>query len=206
MKELAVVNPAAWEGLCVEVRAMTPAQRREELGMGFRLIAERLVRMAAVLRIMEELGEQFDPKELPYLSELRRIAYGQLLPEAFCRFVEREHVLRAVGKLTIPEQKRLASGAHVELLVVMPNGSFDELRPDPLDLTPAQVRQVFDGDRIRDITAQRPILHQQIAGRHVKTPDRLGDWKIDKELQKASIGNRSFPLAELEAVVRALRK
>ncbi len=195
-----------WDTTCAEIRDMTPEQRREELRTGFRIIAGHIVRMAAVLRVMEEKGEQFDRKELPYLNELRAIAYGQLLPEAFCRFVEREHVLRAVRRLPPTEQKRLAAGAHVELLVVMPDGTFSELKPDPLDLTPAQVRQVFDGDHMRDITAQRPVIHQQIAERQVKTPDRVGELKIDKELGGVFCGRKFIPLADLDAAVRALRK
>lgn len=154
-----------------------------------------------VLKVFERKGFDVGKLKSGWLRLLRQVACGQVLPEAAQRFL-----LTIVGtyifSLPIPDQKRLASGERVPLM--LPNG--EHLLADPLEMTREQVNQVFTKGHIRSESEQRLWLEQRKAEAAKPIPERIGKVRLDPQAGGAAIPRGFYPLADLKKIVTNLER
>jgi len=146
------------------------------------LTAETMMRMAAIVRVLEDRGidvADMVPKNM--LPTLRGIAYGTILPNVYVRFSGTREMLRLVQTLPAPDQKYLADGGMVELVVWDEAGKPTKRKADPLLMTKDQTRQVFGHGVIRDEAAQLLILDQQRSESKRNRPTAVGPLAIDAD-------------------------
>lgn len=143
------------------LESLTTEQLREELAQGLRVTAECLSRLAAVVRILEERGEDLSELRIGLIGYLRRIAHGQVLPEVVVRFADSPMLLRRIASLPLPDQKRLAEGEPVKLVVPQEGGPADHRMADPLRMTRDQITLVFAADHIRDTAEQLLVVQDR---------------------------------------------
>lgn len=115
--------------------------------------AATFVMMAAIVRVLEDRGVDLSDIQIGLMPYIRKIAYGQVLPEILQQFRDKKPLLSRLSSLTIPEQKRIASGAPVEVVEIC-NGATSHrlIRVDAM--SDRDIRQVFASDHIRDISEQ----------------------------------------------------
>lgn len=110
-----------------------------------RATVNEVIQMATIVRIFDERGE---PEPIPgRLSDwLRRIAYGQFLPELFVRFLGRNATLKQLQLLPASEQERFIREEPFAVVELGEQGPTHRLI-HPQDLDDEQIRQLvaFDG-------------------------------------------------------------
>lgn len=167
--------------------ALGTAQLRAELSRALERTAAHLMRLALIVRVLEERGEDLSDLRLGLLPYLRQIAYGRILPEVVVRFAESPALVRTIAALPPPDQRRLAAGEPVPLVVAR-EGGHDIRMADPLRMTAAQIHQVFRHGRICDESEQLLTLE----GRGRKPARRsVGRILVDRR-QKGLVVGRVF--------------
>src|SRR5271157_1277362 len=101
----------------LELARLETIQLRQELTQSLHVTAAHLRRLAIIVRLLEERGEDLTDLRIGLLPYLRQIALGQILPEVIVRFAESPWMIRLVGSLPLPDQKRLSDGDRVTLVV-----------------------------------------------------------------------------------------
>ena len=159
------------------------------------------IRLAAVVRRAEELGDDLSDMEISLVPQLRRIAYDQMLPEVLVRFQGNLRVLRKVASLPLPDQRRIVDGEPCKVMLL--NG--DHRLVSPLNLTGREVSQVFGPDGLRHEGEQLAYLRERQERQPVRLPQSevIVDYKhrcILVTVMDASgrvLGEKSLPVAEL---------
>jgi hypothetical protein len=122
--------------------------------------AANVARMAAIVRRIEEHDpEQLDTLGFPsWVRLLRRVAYGQVLPEVVANTTGRlRHV---AASLPGPEQKRIAADEPLRVVELAADGpTYRQLRPSQLD--DRQIQQVFARDGVRSEAEQVTYLRER---------------------------------------------
>lgn len=144
-----------------ELYGMTREALRAELGASLERTAAELVRLAWVVRLLEERGEDLTDLKLDLVPHLRLIAYGQLSPALVVRYGQSGPLMRAARSLPMPDQERLAKGERITMAVQRPDGSFDQQMADPALMSPRQIAQVFAAGRVRSIEEQILVLRDR---------------------------------------------
>ena len=136
------------------------------------LHVENVAELAAIIVTLEEQGEDLSEYQIALLPDLRRIGYGQVLPELFVmlhRELENwstaQKLLRRASRLPIPDQKRIAEGKPIKVM----EASGDHRLIQPLKLTTDEIDQVFASDHIRDDAEQAAYLREK-EGRRLPSP------------------------------------
>ncbi len=130
------------------IERMTVAQLRHALAESLATTAASLLRLALIVRLLEERGEDVSDLRLPLLTYLRLIAHGQLLPDLVARFAENPPLIRQLSYLPIATQRSLAAGEAIRLVVRNGDGYTHRLaEPSKLDM--GQRNQVFARDHVR---------------------------------------------------------
>lgn len=122
---------------------------REELAKAFRVTVEQIVRMAAIIRILETRGENLDDLKFGLLGYLRKVAYGQILPEVVVRLQSAPLLMTRVSQLPIPDQRKVIGGEPFRV-VTIEDGITSHRLIEPTKMNSAEIRQVFAKDHIRD--------------------------------------------------------
>lgn len=167
---------------------------RKKLLDAFTLTVGRLVYMAAIVKRLEELGEDLTDMEISMMPQLRRIAYGQVSAELVVSLLGKTTLLRKASALPLPDQKKLAEGKPVK--VALADGDFRMVPAK--DLTSKEVKQVFAADHIRDEGEQASWLRA-----HAPAPVTVdAEWEKekvypDKKRGGLVIGDRFIKTAEL---------
>ena len=183
--------------------ALDTEQLRAELAQSLRLTAAALVRLAWILRTLEERGEDLGELHAGLPWYLRLIAYGQLLPEAVVRFAGNPSLLRRIAGLPLPDQRRLADGEPVKLLVRAEAGT--DYRPaDPLKMTAAQLGQVFARDHLRGRDEQILLLEDRRTRPAKVQGPKVGHLRIAREAGGVIVGRVFVPVADLVEALAAL--
>lgn len=167
---------------------MNNQQLREALVRQLEITVESLTRLAWIVRLLEERGEDLSDLRIGLLTHLRRIAHGQVLPQLVVKFASMPLLLQRVSLLPLPDQKQLVEGGMV-LLVVRRAEGFDKRMADPARMGKEQIWQVFGPDRIRSEQEQILYLEERQTDK-VKTPPH-GKVRADRNRQ-GLIVNRSF--------------
>lgn len=165
--------------------------------------ADDLREMASIVAELEHRGEDLSGLRLGIVDHLRRIAAGQLLPEVVVRFAGYPQLLRVVTALPLPDQQRLLDEGSVSL-AVWREGRIEFRRADPLCLPPAQLRQVFAGDRLRNDAEQVSYLETQATPRPRRTQKR-GHVKADLQRGGVRIGRAFAPIGDVMEALADLR-
>jgi hypothetical protein len=196
-------SSASIDGELSRLRALESDALRRELADSLAGTAHHLLRLAAIVRILEERGEDLTELRIGMLGHLRRIAYGQVLPETVVRFAEYPLLLQRVGQLPIPEQRRLADGESITIAVRREDGTFDHREADPLAMTPQQIHQVFSRGSIRGLGQQILTLEDRPA--RAKAAAVKSDCRADRERGGIVVGRKFVPLAEALAAIADTR-
>jgi hypothetical protein len=144
-------TPPQWQPLQRQLREMSEPELRSFLAQRLRFTADNLMEMGMVIREFDQRGIDLSDLRLSLLVYLRRIAYGQTLPEVVALLAGRRDLLQRVAVLPLPEQQRCLD--EKGLLVVtgeLAGGDFDTRQRQLLDLEPWEVHQVFGPNGIRN--------------------------------------------------------
>lgn len=150
------------EDRCSELATTSTPELLLRLQSAISVTVEKLLEIAAIVRVLEDRGEDLDSLKMGMIDWFRRIAYGQCLPEVFERYRYKPRLLEAVAALPIPDQSKLSAPCSLPVLVLSA-GEVSERQVDPVDMTAREIRQVFGKGRLRNLTEQRGWLedHRQ---------------------------------------------
>lgn len=151
--------------------ALSTADLRRELASSLHHTVAHFVRLAWIVRLLEERGEDLSDLRSGLLDYLRRIAYGQVLPEIVVRFASSPAMLRRIAALPLPDQRRIAAGETVPLVVWGESGRPDVRQVDPAYLAADQMRRVFGPNGLRSESEQIVLL--EAAGRVQPRPRQV---------------------------------
>lgn len=188
--------------------AMTPEQRWEALSEGLKTTADGLMKMAFLVRIVEQVDKRDlrELKRLPLFPWLRRIAYGQVLPEVMLEFGCSTPLLKAVSRLPIPEQQRAVSGESFPLVILDEKGQRTTRMYHPLDLSLGQMGQLFAEDCIRTPEQQLMYLDDKREKASTPVPEQVGIIRLDVDAEQLIIGRHRVSLVDADKAVRMLKR
>ncbi len=205
--EIATVDHLSHDQLAQELdnlRALSTEDLRRELARSLRMTAESLVRLALIVRSLEERGDDLSDLKIGLMPYLRQIAYGQVLPEVVMRYAEQPMLVRAISALPFPDQEHLSNGGKVAMALRHDDGSLDHRLVDPLYMDRKQVRLVFARGRIRPPEEQIVLIESGPRPAPKLPPtESLGGIKIDYKRRGLVIGRR---FASAATVTMALAK
>lgn len=199
-----IPSPDNWRR---ELSSLSTEQLKSKLAESLAVTAAQLVRSAAIVLLLEERGEDVEALKIGMLQYLRKIALGQLLPAVVVRFASKQAALDCIVKLTLTDQKRLAEGEPVILLVYDTNGRQDYVKADPLTMTRDQMKQAFGKDYIRNEAEQLLILAERREKRLRRARPEVeivGKAKVDRVAKRVRVGNHIFTFDEWKNVTRLL--
>jgi hypothetical protein len=155
-------TPPKWRPLLRQLKDMSESQLRYYLAQRLQFTADNLMEMAMVIREFDQRGIDLSDLRLSLLAYLRRIAYGQTMPEVVALLAGRRDLLQRVAFLPLPEQQRCMDEHGLSVVSgELTNGEFDTRRRQLLDLEPWEVRQVFGPNGIRNELQQAAWLKSQ---------------------------------------------
>ena len=155
---------------------------------------EKIFIMAGVIRRLDELGDDLSDLELPWLSELRKVGDGQILPGVIMLLRGKPSLLQKVAALPLRDQKLIASGE--PLKVLLPGG--DHCMVLPANMNGNEIRQMFAADHIRGDAEQASWLRAQVK---VAVPnDQVWEKEkiyADRKNQCLVVGPHNIPTSDL---------
>lgn len=153
---------------------------------------EQVILMAAIVRRLEELGDDLTDLEISVFPLIRKVAYGQIVPELLVRLQGKPSLLRRAASMPLPDQRGIANGE--PLKVIQPGG--DHRMIPPLKLTAVETRQVFASDHIRDEAEQAAWLREREQNQPVKPPDSEEIY-LDRKRQGIVVAGRFISASDL---------
>ncbi len=173
-----------------------------ELQRSFDLSTKHIVRMAAIVRRLDDLGAQIDIQSsvLPYL---RKIAHGNLSADLFVAMQGYKTMLDVASTLPTPVQLQIAKNE--PLKVMSTNGDFRMV--PPLSMTTKEISQVFAKGRIRDEAEQVGIHRQSLENRtHLARHPSRETVRLDRKKKGIFVGETFVSLIEIEYFYNELNK
>lgn len=179
---------------------------------GARLIAEK----AMCLKRLDAAGIQVD-YDPPMLDNLRRIARGELVPEAAWRFY-RSRNFPTIRRLPVERQRQLAADPMVPMVVPTPGGGFTTRMIDLAEASRDETRIVVGPEDVRPPEQQAPLLLARKAGAKPPRPTidpvptveklahRMPGRLTDSELETLRIHAAMAHISEGDMVRRTLAK
>lgn len=184
------------ERTCGEMAALPTGDLVDRLRTAFSVTVEKLLEVAAIIRILEDRGEDLDKLKLGMVDWFRRIAYGQVLPETFERYRHAPRLLQAIASMPLPDQERLSRPCTVPVLTFT-NGEPSERQVDPLEMTSREVRQVFGKSGQRTLAEQRGYLDDAMTPRRVAVRELESGVMVDKRKKCLVINGLSLSRSQL---------
>lgn len=178
-----------------------PERLRQELVAVLGWTADRLRRLARIWAALERKGEDLSALRSGLVYYLPLIASGQVLPEAVVRFAGSQTLLKAVTLLPIEQQRKLADGDSVKVVVKQGDGFTHRMLPVHA-LNYAQLKQVFADRSIRSETEQIALLSAPKGKSKPGKPVQFGKAVVDVVAGTVRIGKS---IAAIEDVIGALR-
>ncbi len=163
----------------------------KQLKTSLEISVEHVVRLAALIRRLEELGVQIEI-EIPALPFIRKIAYGQMVPQLFVSLQGAQRLLEKTASLPMPDQKNVAENKPFR---VMELGGDYRLVP-PLSMTSREIQQVFYRGQIRDDASQVGWLREH-SRKAVKCREEPAEIKLDRKRGGIVIDGRFLSASEL---------
>lgn len=115
---------------------------------------ENVLHMACILRRLEELGDDLASLNTPWLEDLRRVAYGQLVPNALLIGTRHRRLFNAVRSLPLPDQSRVVADEPMPVVVHREGVGPEPRMVPPSKMEDWQIRQVFTKGHIRSEVEQ----------------------------------------------------
>lgn len=172
-----------------------------ELKRALVVTAETIAYLGAVWRELERRGQDLSNYRTGIGEYLPLVAAGQLAPEAMVQFIGRLQLLRAVRLLPIDEQRRLADGGTVTVLREdRRTGALLPTEVPATTLTGEQIKQVFDGGRLRDVAEQANMIDStRVAARRRRSLPAARRYRVnvDIDAKTVKIGRMILPLQEV---------
>lgn len=187
------------------IEAMGTPELKAELARSLQQSAAHLARLAWIVRVLEERGEDLSDLKIGLLGHLRRIAYGQVLPEIVVRFAESPLLMRKIEMLPIPDQRRIARGEPVPVAVQGPDGSFTHRLVDPIYLSADQARLALGPRGLRELPEQIALLEQRPRDRDRSSKAKFGRVTADPARRGLRVGRVFVPHADALQALAALR-
>lgn len=168
------------------------SELRKDFVRSLSVTVEQIIRMAALVRRLDELGDDLSDLEISLLPKIRKVAYGQVIPELLVRLQGRPSLLNRAAGLPLPDQRRIAEG---EPLRVMEMGGDHRMIP-PLKLTATEISQLFRADSIRDDAEQMSWLRERRATQQSRG-DPAPEIYVDKKRGGLVVGERFIAASDL---------
>lgn len=105
--------PAARLTMIEELSALPTAELRGELAKALGLTAANLLRLAVIVSILEDRGEDMAAFKGGFLDILRKIARGDLLPDIVVLFSAEPEKIKRAGALPIEGQREIVEGRRI---------------------------------------------------------------------------------------------
>lgn len=182
---------------------MNTEELMQRLGAAMSVHVEKLVEIAALIRVLEHRGENLDQLKIGMLVWFRRIAYGQVMPEVFTKFRFNPNVLEKVASLPIPDQRRLSSGGTVEVLTFS-GQNVTTRQVDPINMTGRELQQVFYRGRVRNLTEQRGWLEDKKPQRQTSELQLEPGVVVDRKRHQLIINGMAFSASQLNSYLSQL--
>jgi hypothetical protein len=187
-----------------ELLEMGREDLRKALAESLARTASELIRLAWIVRLLEERGEDLEDLKLDLLPHLRLIAYGQLSPELVVRYGQSPAVMRAARGLPMPDQERLAGGEPLPMAFLRADGTADCVMVDPARLTAAQVRRVLSSGRIRSFAEQVILLRDPPPSKPRPKSQVVGRARVGPSRDGIIAGGHFIPKADLVAALAVM--
>lgn len=189
-----------------DLAALPTDALRAELAQQMTVTAQHLQRLASIVAELERRDEDLSELKVGMLGYLRRIAAGQLHPDAVVRYLDYPMLLNRVATLPVNDQERLANGDPIKL-VVWREGKTETRMMDPIKLTRDQVSQVFGSSGvIRDEVGQIAVLESRFARpKQQAKPTATGRCRADRKTGTVRVGRYVVPASDLVAALADLR-
>jgi hypothetical protein len=127
-----------------------------QLSEALAITTRHVIKVAALVRRLEECGVEINI-EFSLIPLLRKVAYGQVIPELVVTLQGAEPLLKKAAALPITEQAKIAENSPLK---VMQTGGEYRTVP-PLSMTRREIRQVFGDGRLRTDTEQIGWLNDE---------------------------------------------
>jgi hypothetical protein len=167
-----------------ELSRMDTESLRTELGRLVGLNAANFQRMAFVIRLLHERGEDLEELRLGVKTYLLKIAYGQMLPEVMEQFAVFPGLLQRVSNLSIPDQQRVLDAEGIKVASFRTDGTIEHRLAAPLKLSVRDLKQVFASDHIRNESEQISYLRSR---EHAALPAAKSPVTIDSRRRRLVI-------------------
>lgn len=187
----------------LDIASMGTAELRAELAASLNMTARHILRLALIWAELERRGEDLSELRNGIGAYLPAIAAGTVAAEAVVAFAGQPVLLRHVSTLPIAEQRRLAAGGTVPLVVTSDKGYTH--RMIPLSALPARsIPQVFGARCIRNEAAQIAQLSAPPPPwKGNGKPVRRGRIVVDRKLSVVRVGKAQVTLTEMVEALRA---
>ena len=119
---------------------------------------DNIRRQAVLIRLLEENGADLSDIKSPWLDDLRRVAYGQLVPELITLGTRNRSILRQAKSLPVPDQMKIAKDEPIPVMVHREGAGYEPRQIKPSQMEDWQVRQVLSSGRIRSEKEQVDFL------------------------------------------------
>lgn len=143
-----------------ELAKLSVDDLRKALIQGLQATAANFLRLAFIVRELEERGDNLSELNSRLLTYLRLIAHGQLSAAVLVKFQGSQLIIEKVAALPMPDQLRLAEGQSIRL-VVRDGSSYTHRMVQPLEMTPEQISQAFTRGAIRSEPEQINYLESK---------------------------------------------
>jgi hypothetical protein len=189
-----------------DLAKMSTEELRAALAKIMATTVAQLVRLAWIVRLLEERGEDLSDLRVGLIPYLRQIAYGQIVPEVVMRYAEHPAIVQAIASLPLSDQERLGRGEHVPLAIQREDGAVAHHMVDPISLQRNQVRRVFARDRIRSAEEQVILLEERPERRPPPADPVIGGLQVDRKRGGLVVGRRFVPVATITEALSQLAK
>lgn len=168
-----------------------PGELIEELKTCMEMSTEYIIRMAVLVRRLEELGTPVD-LDIAILPIVRRIAYGQICPEVVITFQGDPLLMEKAAALPIPDQMTVATNAPIK---IMERGG-DHRMVAPLSMTRREISQVFGRGKLRSESEQVGWLRERMPEPKLKAMDD-GEIVIHQRRNGITVNGRFLSASDL---------
>lgn len=189
-----------------DLQSLSEDELMDVIREGLQVSAYGLVRTAMAIKELESRGKDLSGFKISFLPFLRLVASGQLMVEVLVQFIEQPGIVRILSRLPLPDQKRIADGESIKLVVYGKDGGFTSRMFPVKTMDLRQVRQCIGYDKIRTETEQIALLEsQKTRARQKPKREVLGKFILDRE-RGGLIHRREFLTEqEIKAALSALR-
>lgn len=178
-------------------------QLKDELASCLTMTLEHILKMAAIVRRLDDLGVQvsIDNAMLPYI---RLIGHGQMSAGLLVAFAGDTNLLEKARQLPLPIQESIARNEPVKVMEI---GGDHRMVP-PLELTARERRLVFAGKKIRSDSEQIGFLKELAEKDRSKQLQTGGEpaVRVDKKRCGIIANGLFIPVSELAGYVASLSR